>query len=175
MTKKLARTALVLAALLIAAAYGSAFRADGVAEWAPWALALGSPLAFVALMVLGAARNGRIGSLAWPFALVFVVLAGGFVWVLLRPPADPTAPELWLGLPPRAAIVLYGIGLVPMLLVPVAYALTFDEMTLSDADLERVRRAAARRRAETVERAARAAVRGRPVADDAVGPELDEG
>jgi hypothetical protein len=48
-----------------------------------------------------------------------------------------------LGLPRRAAIVLYGIGLLPLFVLPVAYALTFDEMTLSEEDLERVRRAAA--------------------------------
>jgi hypothetical protein len=52
---------------------------------------------------------------------------------------------LWLGLPPRAAVVLYGIGLIPLLLIPLAYAFTFEEQTLSDGDLERVLAAARRR------------------------------
>jgi len=38
--------------------------------------------------------------------------------------------------------VLIGIGLLPLLVLPLAYALTFDEMTLSEADLARVRDAA---------------------------------
>ena len=38
--------------------------------------------------------------------------------------------------------MLLGIGLLPLLVLPIAYALTFDDMTLSEADLERVREAA---------------------------------
>ena len=63
-------------------------------------------------------------------------------------PADLGAAEpLLLGLPRRAAIVVYGIGLLPVLVLPVAYALTFEAQTLRDEDLERVRAAGAERRA----------------------------
>ena len=48
---------------------------------------------------------------------------------------------LYLGLPLRAAIVIYGIGLFPIVVLPIAYALTFGEQTLNAADLERVRQA----------------------------------
>ena len=48
---------------------------------------------------------------------------------------------LWLGLPPRAAVVLYVIGFLPVLVLPLAYALTFDALTLSEADLARARAA----------------------------------
>ncbi len=101
-------------------------------------------------MVIGAARRGGVGRLAWPFALVFVLVAGGFALLLTLPPADAADPTLWLGLglPPRAAVLLYGIGLLPILLVPVAYAATFDAMTLGEADLRRVVAAARARRAE---------------------------
>jgi hypothetical protein len=47
--------------------------------------------------------------------------------------------KLWLGLPARAAVVIYGIGLLPIVVLPVAYALTFDTQTLSADDVERVR------------------------------------
>ena len=60
-------------------------------------------------------------------AAMWLVLAVGFGAVLLLHPASPTDPTLWLGLPPRAAVILYGIGILPALVLPLAYALTFDE------------------------------------------------
>lgn len=142
MTKRAALVALFLSMVMIAAAYASAFLPEGDRPWAPWLMAIGTAATLVSMMTVGAARNGRIGRLALPFAFVFLVVAGGFSWVLALPPADPLDPELWLGLPPRAAIILYGIGLLPLLVMPLGYALTFDQMTLSEADLERVRNAA---------------------------------
>jgi hypothetical protein len=103
---------------------------------------LGIPCLVVGLMVLGAARADRgLGPLVLPFAFVWIVLAGGFGAALLLQPSDPADPVLWLGLPPGAAVVLYGIGLSPVFVLPLAYALTFDASTLSEEDLERVRAA----------------------------------
>lgn len=147
--KRLALGGVFLSILAIAAAYASAFLPGGTPGWGPWLMAIGIAAIMVATMILGAARNGKIGKLAIPFAFVFVVLAGGFCVVLALPPADPSDPELWLGLPPRAAVILYGIGLLPLFAVPVAYALTFDEMTLSQDDLDRVRAAALALREES--------------------------
>jgi len=56
-------------------------------------------------------------------------------------PAETESSPLWFGLPARAAVVLYGIGVLPLFVLPIAYALTFDSLTLSEADLERVRAA----------------------------------
>jgi hypothetical protein len=36
-------------------------------------------------------------------------------------------------------MVIYGIGLLPIIVLPVAYALTFEAQTLSADDVERVR------------------------------------
>jgi hypothetical protein len=131
-----------------AAAYGSAFLPGDPPPWAPWSLGIGTATVMVAASALGAARAGRgVGRLKVPFALVFLILAGGFAAVLLLPPPDPADPTLFLGLPPAAAVVLLGIGLLPLLVLPVAYALTFEETTLSDDDLARVRLAAAEYRA----------------------------
>lgn len=135
--------ALIFASLLgIGVAYASAFFPGGAPVWAPWAMAVGTATAMVGIMALGAVRDGRLGRLWFPFVFVLLVLVGGFGVVLSLPPADPADPTLWLGLPPRAAVVLFGIGLLPLVAVPVAYALTFDQMTLSQADLDRVRVAA---------------------------------
>jgi len=55
------------------------------------------------------------------------------------PANEGPASTLWLGLPLRAAIVIYGIGLMPVVVLPVAYALTFETQTLTADDVERVR------------------------------------
>jgi hypothetical protein len=139
MTKRIALIAMVLAALAIAAAYASAFLPGGAPGWAPWPMALGIPTILLAVMVLGAARDGRIGKLAFPFAFSFLVLAAGFCLAVALPEDAGAGAPLYLGLPLRAAIVIYGIGLFPIVVLPIAYALTFGEQTLNAADLERVR------------------------------------
>ena len=142
MTKRTALAGLLLGTLAIAAGYGSAFLPGPPPGWAAWALGVGSSLVMVASMALGAVREGKgVGRLKWAFAFVFVVLAGGFAVVLLLPREAPGTP-LYFGLPLRAAIILIGIGLLPLLVLPFAYALTFDEMTLGEDDLARVRAAA---------------------------------
>lgn len=142
MIHRSALAALFLSTLTIGVAYASAFLPGGAPPWASWLFVIATAASLSSTMVLGAVRNGRIGTLVIPFGFTFLVIAGGFGAVLALPPANPADPVLWLGLPPRAAIVMYGIGLLPFFVVPVAYALTFDRMTLSDADLERVRRVA---------------------------------
>lgn len=137
-----------ISALAIGIAYASAFLPGGTPAWAPWVFVVGMSVIMVATMALGASRNDSIGRLWVPFALVLVVLLGGFGLVLALPPASPDDPSLWLGLPPRAAVILYGIGFVPFFLVPVAYAWTFDHLTLGPGDLERIRDEAIRARRE---------------------------
>jgi hypothetical protein len=141
MAKRLALVTLFLSTLVIAAAYASAFLAGGAPAWAPWAMGLGTAAMMVAATALGAARPGGLGALRIPFALTFLILTGGFALALALPP-EGAGSALILGLPLRAAVVLLGVGLLPLLVLPVAYAATFDAMTLSDADLEQVRRAA---------------------------------
>ena len=143
MSKRLALTLFHLAVLLIAAAYASAFLPGEPPAWAPWLLAAGTALSMVAMMAVGAARKGRVARrLAAAFVLVLLVVGAGFATLLVLPPADPGDVTLWLGLPPRAAVLLYGVGVLPFFIVPVAYAWTFDAMTLSQADVDRVREAA---------------------------------
>ena len=142
MARRNALLALLAGTLAIAAAYASAFLPGVPPAWSPWALGTGTAVVMVAASALGAARRETgIGRLKLPFAIVFLILAGGFAAVLAMPAVGPD-PRLFLGLPAGAAIVLLGIGILPLLVLPVAYAMTFEEMTLSEADLARVREAA---------------------------------
>ncbi|HEU5173701.1 MAG TPA: hypothetical protein VFT96_03030 [Gemmatimonadaceae bacterium] len=136
----------ITSAVLIAVAYGAAFLPGGAPRWAPFLLAGGTAGTMTGAMALGASRPGRrLGSLAFVFGAAFLIIAGGFAAALLLPAEVPTS-QLWLGLPARAAILIYGIGLLPVVLLPFAYAATFDRVTLSEQDLAefRARSAAAR-------------------------------
>jgi hypothetical protein len=132
--------ALFAGILAIAIAYAAAFGRAGTPTWAPWLLALGIPISLGAIVILGAARgrNG-VGPLKLPILFVVAVLAIGFCAALALPATESPLSRLWLGLPARAAIVIYGIGLLPIVVLPVAYALTFESQTLSAEDVERVR------------------------------------
>lgn len=139
-TRRGALIVLVIGILSIALGYGAAFLPRGTPGWAPWLLAVGIPVALGAMMILGAARGPMgIGRLKYPFAFVVAVLVVGFCAALALPATESPLSKLWLGLPARAAIVIYGIGLLPIIVLPVAYALTFETQTLSAEDVERVR------------------------------------
>ena len=146
LTRRAARVTLIVAVCAIAAGYAAAFMPGGAPVWAPWLLAVGIPAALGGIMALGAALGSAgIGKLKFPFAFVFIVLTAGFCLALALPANEGPGSTLWFGLPTRAAIVVFGIGLIPIVVLPVAYALTFDTQTLSQADIDRVRELAAQR------------------------------
>lgn len=130
---------LVLSVSAVGAAYVSVLLPGPTPAWAPWAAAGGTVVSMLSLMAVGAAREGRIGPLGPVFGVAGLVVGGGFAALLALPAVEAADPVLVLGLPVRAAVLLYGIGLLPTLLIPLAYALTFEQ-TLTDDDLERVRR-----------------------------------
>src|SRR6266566_2610461 len=139
-TRRASLAALFTGIAAIAAGYAAAFAPSGPPSWAPWLLAVGIPVALGAIMILGAARGRKgIGPLKIPFAFVVVMLVIGFGAALALPATEGPLSKLWLGLPARAAIVIYGIGLLPIVVLPIAYALTFETQTLSAEDVERVR------------------------------------
>ena len=142
-TRRAALVALFVAIAAIAIGYVAAFGAGGAPVWAPWLLAFGIPASLGAIMILGAARGDRgVGPLKIPFAFVIIMLVIGFGAALALPAKEGPLSRLWLGLPVRAAIVIYGIGLLPIFVLPIAYALTFETQTLSAEDVERVRQLA---------------------------------
>jgi hypothetical protein len=137
-TKKSALFAVAGGMMLIGIAYISAFSRGGAPSLAPWLLAIGIPCTTVGIMVMGALREGqKLGRLSIPFGLFAVLLAAGFGFALGLPGNEDVNSRLFLGLPLRAAIVVYGIGLLPTVILPIAYALTFESQTLSREDVER--------------------------------------
>jgi hypothetical protein len=148
-TRRAALVTLFAAIAAIALGYAAAFGSRGTPAWAPWLLALGIPAALGAIMILGATRGDRgVGPLKIPFAFVILMLVLGFGAALALPASEGPLSRLWLGLPARAAIVIYGVGLLPIFVLPIAYALTFETQTLSAEDVERVRELARVNQAE---------------------------
>ena len=146
--KRLLVRLLVTSCVLIAVAYATMFVSATPPVWAPILLATGANGAIMTLMAIGAVRHDTMPrSLAWTFIGLFTLCAGAFVLALLMPAREAVGGVLLLGLPLRTAIVLYGVGVVPIAILPLAYALTFESSTLSEEDLARVRAAHARMRA----------------------------
>lgn len=129
----------VASVILIAAGYAGAFLPGGAPWWSSWAMVIGNSMLLVAMMALGARRSDTsLRSLRLPLALTCLILIGCFGLALSLPP-ESAGETLWLGLPRRAALVLYGVGLLPAAILPLAYARTFEALTLRPADLERIR------------------------------------
>ena len=146
-TRRFALIGLTLSTLLVVAAYALAFLPGGGGNATALLMIFGIATMTVSIMLLGAAKKERkLGVLVPAFVAVFAIIAGGFTLALLSPADDPSS--LLLGLPRRAAIVIYGIGFLPVFILPLAYAATFEERTLSEEDLRKVREKAAEHRAE---------------------------
>lgn len=147
--KKGALVVLILSMAAIGLAYAAVFVSAGAATWSAWVMAIATPLAMVSTMTLGAARTGKansgLGRLVIPFAVVLLIMLGAFTLAFILPASGE---PLLLGIPRRAAIVMYGIGVIPVFILPLAYAVTFDELTLTEDDIERVREAARQAEAE---------------------------
>lgn len=137
--RRMALAAVFASLIAIGVAYASAFLPGGAPDWAPWVMAMAIALLMAATTGLGALRGGRLGGVWIPLAAILLLVGGGFWLALAMQPTDPADPALWLGLPRRAAVVLLGVGLLPLLFVPVGYALTFDATTFTEAALARIR------------------------------------
>ncbi len=136
----------VLSLLTIAAGYAGSFAS---APWAPWCLAIGTCGALMSLMALGAVRRGHIApALRWIFAGMFLFCAGCFCTALAMPANEGPGGPLLFGFPLRSTIVLLGVAIVPILILPLTWALTFDRSMLSEDDLRRMRDAHAAMRRE---------------------------
>ncbi len=134
----------VASVILIAAGYAGAFLPGGAPGWSSWAMVIGNSTLLVGMMAAGARRSGTsLRSLRFPLAVTYLILIGCFGLALSLPP-ESAGETLWLGLPRRAALVLYGVGLLPATILPLAYARTFEALTLRPEDLERVRAVGAR-------------------------------
>ncbi len=103
----------------------------------PWLSVLAGVLFPVSLIVLGAAREGRLGRLAVPILILGIILAAGLALAVFLPEGGPDV----LGLPLGTALMIFVVVPVPLLLTCLAYAFTFDRLGLRPEDLDRVRAA----------------------------------
>jgi hypothetical protein len=106
----------------------------------PWAETLFSLLVMaypVALIVVAVARKGRLGLVGLPLIGLLLFLEACALGMLVLRGRVLDGP--WFGgLPLAAAIQLYGLWLVPLLLVALAYGLTFDRFELRQEDIDRL-------------------------------------
>jgi hypothetical protein len=138
--------ALPLIALGAAAAAGAGLRSALVPApdpVAPLLLAGGTGLLLAGLFLIGSgSRRGR----RWA-ALLAALGVGGALATLVVLHGSGTGPEpgtrLILGLPPGAALAVYGLGLLPVLVVPLAFTLTETGTGLDPDALDGLRRDAA--------------------------------
>lgn len=93
------------------------------------------------VMLMGIDPKPGTGSATWlAVVAVFAVVAGGLLTAMFLPP-DGGDDILWLGLPRRAAIVIYVVGLLPLFVLPAVYAIVFNSQTLDERDLDRMKAA----------------------------------
>lgn len=117
---------MVAAMTVIGAAYLATMLAGAPPGWAPWAVAIGGSAASVALFVLGAGSRGAFGrGTALLLSALGLVIAGSFAVALAMPASADDGAQLVLGLPLPIAIVFYGVGFVPLFVLPVVFARTF--------------------------------------------------
>lgn len=166
---------LVTGLALVALAYASAFLPGGAPGWAPWSFIVGTATTFTAFLVTGARKGGRLGWLVWPFGFVFLALVGSLGAGLLLPPVDPADPRLLLGLPLPAAVVILGGGILPLLVLPLAYAMDFGRDGLSPREVARIRDAAARARAAGADPPPGDGARGERATSTPAGPSGEPG
>ena len=96
----------------------------------------GISLSVTALGALREERRSAVVILA--LAVTGICILAGFALALLLPD-EGAAERLVLGFPVRAAAVIWLVGVAPLFVFPLAYAMSFDDLTLRDEDLDRIR------------------------------------
>lgn len=135
---------LMVSTCLVGAAYASAF-IEGGASWGVWCMVLGVAGTAVCTMAMGTRRGrsrGRLVNVA--LAGTFICIVAGLALGILLPDRG-SAEVLLLGLPLRAAAVIYLVGVGPLFVLPLVYAVTFESFTLDSNAIERIRAASAQR------------------------------
>lgn len=120
-----------IGACTAAAAYAAVFAgADAVA---PWLLAAGATLVLTGLGLLGAG-DGRPRLAAAVLVACAFTFAGFALGLRFAPPASDG--PLLFGLPRVTTLLLLCTGLVPLVLLPLAYGWLFEREVMRDAGAE---------------------------------------
>lgn len=118
---------LTLGALIVALAYAAVFAQ--FANAAPWLLAFGATLVLTGLGTLGA--GARAPRLAAAIVVACAFTLAGLAAALLMP-AHVEGGALLFGLPRATTVMLLCTGLVPLVMLPIAYAWVFKREVLRD-------------------------------------------
>lgn len=111
-----------------------------------FALLLDATLAFAGgvsatltlLLLLGAMKRGAVGPVKPWLAASFAAWLAAFAGMHVLPQTATSPDQLWLGLPPATAVMVYGLWLAPLFTATLPYALHFDRFTLNEEELARV-------------------------------------
>jgi hypothetical protein len=140
---------LVAGVVCIALAYATAWSGGGQPAWGVWLMITGAALLLSGMLALSAQRAGVSARRATMVAcLLFAVLLLGFGLPMVLSPESAAGP-LFLGLPIRAAIEVYGVGLLPACFLPFVFAAEFRDEGLDQGSLDRLREQCAELRARS--------------------------
>jgi hypothetical protein len=137
--RRAAVAALVLSSAVLLCGYGAAWWPGGAPPWVALAFAFATVIQIAAFGVIGARRrDGRVG-VVWVGVVVTMLLLGGaFAFAILAPDLGASEPLL-LGVPRRAALILYGIGVAPLVALSWVFVRSFDAWAPTDDDVARLR------------------------------------
>lgn len=119
---------LTLSSTTALVAYAAALLPGPSPRWAFAALALATAGCLAALIGVALGERARDPRIAATLAFVIFGVGGGLALLLWLPPVERDPTPLFWGLPVAAAWMIYGIGLLPMLIVPAVYAWTFESV-----------------------------------------------
>jgi len=107
--------------------------------WIAWAFAVVSIVFYVACLLLGAGRHGKLGPTKVPFAVGTVIFIGIFTAMFLsyRTFSTQETYELFLGFPKPTAWMIYAVWPFPISFL-ILYYVTFDKWHFTDEDEQRL-------------------------------------
>jgi len=130
------RLSLVFLALASPLTLGLSLIPGPIPEWIFSIVVTAFPMALIAIAIGGRSGPGARGPALLAMLVFFEACVVGML-VFRGQVLDAT----WFGgLPPAAAIQVYGLFLAPLLPVALLYALTFDRFELKKDDLDRLAR-----------------------------------
>lgn len=129
-------------------AYATACWSGGASHLAPWFMLAAISISMGSALLLGAGRASRHPLLAAAAAFLALSLAAVLGAALLLP-AEAAGEPLLFGLPRRLGLVVVGIGLLPFLVLPAAFARDFTDDGLDPDALAALRAKAAALRGES--------------------------
>lgn len=125
--RSVAVACIAAASLLLLLGYSAAWWPGGVPTWVAVAFAVATVLQLGGFTALGAvARTGRLGHAAWGIAGMMLLVGGALVYAIVAPDLGAQEP-LVLGLPRRAAVIIVGVGILPLVALAWAFVRHFAE------------------------------------------------